>query len=144
MNGRFCNETCQARGTLLAVANQIPQAIILEQTWKVHQGTCPKCGGAGPVDLYVSHSVWSALLLTSWKSTPEVSCRSCGRKSQWLGVASSALFGWWGLPGLVITPVQIGRNLVGIARSPDASAPSPQLEKAIRIMLASHAVKQSS
>src|SRR5580704_3017285 len=94
-NGRFCNQKCQARGTILAVAKQIPDATIREQVWQVHQGPCPKCGGSGPVDVYVTHRVWSALLLTSWKSTQLVCCRSCGRKDQWAGVASSALLGWW-------------------------------------------------
>jgi len=143
-NGRFCNQNCQARGALLAVANQIPPALVQEQIWKVHQGTCPKCGGAGPIDVYVSHTIWSALVLTSWRSTPEVSCRSCGRKSQWLGVASSALLGWWGFPwGLLMTPIQIGRNLAGIGRSVDASSPSPEFEKAVRIQLATHVIKQA-
>lgn len=144
-NGRFCNQKCQVRGALLAAANQIPETAIREQVWQIHQGLCPKCGGAGPVDVYVTHKVWSALFLTSWKSTLEVSCRPCGRKSQWMGVASSAVLGWWGFPwGLVFTPVQIGRNLAAIARAADASSPSPQLEKVVRITLAGQMAQQQS
>jgi hypothetical protein len=144
-NGRFCNQKCQARGALLAAANQIPDATIREQVWQIHQGVCPKCGGTGPVDVYVTHTVWSALLLTQWKSTPEVSCRSCGRKSQWIGVASSALLGWWGFPwGLVFTPIQIAKNLAAIARSADASTPSPELEKIVRMRLAGGMVQRPS
>jgi hypothetical protein len=88
----------QARGGLLAVSRQLPQAAVQEQVWKAHQGLCPKCGGAGPVDVHVSHKVWSALVLTSWASTPRISCRSCGLKSQLIGTAFSLVFGWWGIP----------------------------------------------
>jgi hypothetical protein len=144
-NGRFCNRKCQARGALLAVAKQIPDTTIREQVWQVHQGTCPKCGGSGPVDVYVTHKIWSAVVLTSWKSVPELSCRSCGRKSQWMGLASSAVLGWWGLPwGLVLTPVQIARNIAGISKPADASAPSPDLEKVVRMKLAASLVPRSS
>jgi hypothetical protein len=144
-NGRFCNQKCQARGALLAAAKDIPEATIREQVWQIHQGLCPKCGGSGPVDVYVTHKVWSAVFLTSWKSTPEISCRSCVRKSQWVGVASSALLGWWGFPwGLLFTPIQIGKNLAAIAQSADASTPSPQLEKMVRMKMAGTMVPRYS
>jgi len=117
-NGRFCNKKCQACGGLLAVARKLPQAEVQEQVWKAHQGTCPKCNGAGPVDVYVYHKVWSALLLTSWSSTPQMSCRKCGLKSQVASTVFCLVLGWWGFPwGLVVTPVQIGRNLFGMVRS---------------------------
>jgi hypothetical protein len=142
-NGRFCNAKCQARGSQLARVNQLPEATVREQVWKTHQGPCPKCGGPGPVDVYTSHKVWSVVVLTSWRSTSQISCRGCGRKSQWTAVAFSTVLGWWGLPfGLVITPIQIGRNLVGIGRSAHASTPSPELEKAVRMKLAAQSSAQ--
>jgi hypothetical protein len=141
-NGRFCNQKCQGRGALLALSKQVPEAAVKEQVWKTHQGLCPKCGGSGPVDVYVSHKVWSALLLTSWSSTPQLSCRSCGRKGQWAGAGFSLLLGWWGFPwGLILTPVQIGRNLVGIGKSADASSPSPELEKLVRMTIAANTAR---
>src|SRR5207237_723035 len=104
VNGRFCNKKCQARCGLLAISRQLPEATVQEQVWKAHQGLCPKCSGAGPVDVHVSHKVWSAVFLTSWSSTPQISCRSCGLKSQLTGTAFSAILGWWGIPwGLVLT-----------------------------------------
>jgi len=98
-NGRFCNQTCHARGALLALSRQLPEATVQEHVWKAHQGLCPKCNGAGPVDVYVSHRVWSAIFLTSWRSTPQISCRSCGLKSQLGNAAFSLVFGWWEFPG---------------------------------------------
>jgi hypothetical protein len=141
-NGRFCNQKCQGRGALLALSKQVPDASVKEQVWKTHQGLCPKCGGSGPVDVYVAHKVWSALVLTSWSSAPQLSCRSCGTKSQWAGVGFSLLLGWWGIPwGVILTPVQIGRNLVGMGKSADASSPSPELEKLVRMTMAANTVR---
>lgn len=141
-NGRFCNQKCQARGGLLAASRQVPDAIVQDQIMKVHQGPCPKCKGAGPVDIHVSHKVWSALLLTSWTSTPRVSCRACGLKSQAAASAFSLILGWWGFPwGLIFTPVQVGRNLYGMASPPDPTRPSALLEKIVRMTMASNAMQ---
>ena len=47
--------------------------------------------------------------------TPQISCRRCGLKSQAAGAAFPLVLGWWGFPwGLVVTPVQIGRNIGGM------------------------------
>ena len=142
-NGRFCNQKCQARGTLMAISRQMPETEVQQQVWKTHQGPCPKCKGSGPIDVHVSHKIWSAIFLTSWSSKPELSCRSCGTKSQVAGAASSLVLGWWGIPwGIILTPVQIGRNLFGIARQPDPTKPSTQLEKLVRMNLAAAALQQ--
>jgi hypothetical protein len=142
-NGRFCNQKCQGRGGLLALSRQIPATTVQEQVWKAHQGACPKCKGTGPVDVHVSHKVWSAMFLTSWSSTPQISCRSCGMKSQIGAALFSLVLGWWGFPwGLLVTPVQIGRNVYGIVRPPEPSKPSPQLENVVRMTLAANAIKQ--
>jgi len=142
-NGRFCNQRCQGRGTLLAISRQIPETTVQEQVWKTHQGPCPKCQGSGPVDVHVIHKVWSALVLTQWSSTPQLCCRSCGMKGQLGGAAFSLVLGWWGIPwGVLLTPIQIGRNLYGVTRPPDSSKPSAQLEKAVRMNVAANAVLQ--
>jgi len=135
---RFCNETCHQRGYLFAVADRVPQDLIATQVAEVHQGNCPRCGGPGPVDVHTSHSVWSVLVLTQWKSKPEVCCRACGIKSKLFGTLSSGIFGWWGFPwGLIFTPVQIVRNIGGIFSPPDPTTPSPELENMVRLHLAS-------
>lgn len=142
-NGRFCNQECQARGGLLAVSRRLPQSAVQEEVWREHQGLCPNCGGTGPVDVHVSHRVWSALVLTSWRSTPRISCRSCGMRNQMKDTAFSLVLGWWGIPsGLLVTPIQVGRNLCGIVRPPDPSKPSAQFEKIMRMNIAAEAVRQ--
>lgn len=134
---RFCNQNCRQAGALLAVAQLVPEEEVRNRVNSVHQGPCPRCGRAGTVDVHTSHSVWSALILTSWKSTPQVSCTPCGKKAKLTGTLGSLFLGWWGFPwGLLITPIQIGRNLWGLARSPSSFVPSPQLEKIVRLSLA--------
>ena len=142
-NGRFCNQKCQARGGLLALSRQVPEATVQEHVMKMHQGRCPKCQGAGPVDVHVGHKIWSAVVLTSWSSTPRISCRPCGVKSQMGSAAFSLVFGWWGIPwGLALTPIQIGRNFFGMMRPPDPSRPSAQFEKIQRMNIAAQMLQQ--
>ncbi len=138
---RFCNDRCRGQGTLLALSHQVPENVVRQTVWGIHQGRCPKCGGAGPIDVHVSYRVWSAVIVTSWRSLPQISCRSCGVKSQLRDSALSLVLGWWGFPwGFVITPVQIGRNVVGIFRGSDPTKPSAQLERIIRMNIAAKAV----
>jgi hypothetical protein len=136
---RYCNDRCARSGALVAISQQIPVGVVEQQVWAVHQGRCPQCGGPGPADVHVSHRVWSALLLTSWNSRPRISCRACGVKGQLGAAAFSLLLGWWGLPwGLIMTPVQVGRNLAAMARPPDPTKPSGQLERTVRMVMAAN------
>jgi hypothetical protein len=130
---RFCNQTCARQATSLAAGSRIPAAEVEQQIRAIHQGICPKCTGPGPVDVHVSHKVWSALVMTSYHSKPELCCRSCGRRRQVEGLRYSMFLGWWGFPfGLLLTPVQIGRNLWGFFGGPKPDTPSPALEQMVR------------
>lgn len=142
---RFCNQECAAKGYLVALADTIDPSEVASHVAQIHQGPCPKCGGPGPVDVSTAYQVWSALVLTSWSNSPEISCRSCGRKRQALGLVVSALAGWWGIPwGLIMTPVQITRNLAGMFRAYDPYRPSQQLNSAVRLMMGSALASQKS
>ena len=140
---RFCNTRCQSKGSLIILARRLPPDLVKERTRSVYHGACPKCQGPGPVDVHVSYRIWSAVFLTSWKNTPRVSCRPCGVKSQ-LGDAAFSLFlGWWGIPwGLLITPVQIIRNIVAVVKGSSADGPSASLERMIGLALVAEMVKQ--
>lgn len=143
-NLRFCNEECQRKGVVAVAAQQMPDDFVSEQVRQVHQGACPRCGGAGPVDVYTSHRVWSALALTSWSSRPHIVCKSCGMKAQVGDAVFCLALGWWGFPwGLIVTPVQITRNLAGLFRS-ESAEPSPQLEHFIRMHIAASGMNASS
>lgn len=140
---RFCNTKCHQSGALLMVARRIPPQVITDRVTAIHQGNCPRCQRSGPVDVHVSHSIWSALVVTSWKSSPQLSCAPCGKKEKLKATASSFFLGWWGFPcGLLGTPVQITKNLWGLANGPSGFAPSAQLEKFVRLNLAAEACRQ--
>jgi len=139
---RFCNDRCLQAGFLLDISHQIPEGVVDDYVLSVRNGRCPNCNGPGPIDVHVSHQVWSALFVSSWRSQPRVSCRACGIKSQVGDSIFSLLLGWWGFPwGLLVTPVQIGRNLDGMLRGPDATRPSAQLRKIVRMNMAASALK---
>ena len=133
-NLRFCSDRCNELGSLMILSQQVPPDLVAQRLRQIHQSACPECGGPGPVDVHTSHRVWSALVLTSWSSRPTVCCRKCGLKNQAGDLLISLFLGWWGFPwGLVMTPVQIIRNIVGMASGPDPVKPSSQLEKIARL-----------
>lgn len=134
---RFCNAGCETKGVLVRVASQVPQDTVDRYLAQVHRGPCPRCDGQGPVDVHTSHRVWSALFMTSWSSRPAISCRPCGVKRKVGDAAFSLLLGWWGFPwGLLVTPLQVGKNVFGAFRTPDPARPSATLEKLLRMQLA--------
>lgn len=140
----FCRDTCRDRNPIVQLARQIPSELVHNTALTIHQGSCPKCQGRGPVDLHTSHRVWSIFVLTSWSSRPLLCCRSCGVKEKFGDLFFSAVLGWWGFPfGLIITPVQIGRNLVGLIKGPNPLAPSKALEEFAQAGLAADAYHRS-
>lgn len=133
----FCNDECLQEGRLMMAADRLPQYAVDDAVNETHQGKCSLCKGPGPIDVHTSHTIWSIVALTSWKSTPYVCCRSCGRQKQLSGFVTSGLFGWWGFPwGFIYTPIQLCRNLSGIIGGPDSETPSEQLETLTRLELA--------
>lgn len=139
----FCNDTCLSKGRVALVAGQVPDDLVATQARAIHSGPCPVCGEKrGPVDVHTSHKVTSFILMTSWSSTPRISCRSCGVKSQFDALVYSLFLGWWGLPwGILMTPVQIVKNIVALLHSETSVNPTPQLEQLIRNSIASQALE---
>jgi hypothetical protein len=134
---RYCNEECFQRGILLTIASQVPSDVVRQHMRHLHRGPCPQCQGAGPVDVHLGYRVWSAILVTSWRSNPRVGCRSCGLKGQVRDVLFCLVLGWWGIPwGFIMTPIQTIRNVVAMLKPPDPFTPSEQLEKVVRTSLA--------
>jgi len=141
---RYCNARCASSGTLVQTSMQLPGPLVQQQTLAVHKGSCPKCKGSGPVDVHTSYRVWSFVLFTRWSSHPQVCCRACGARAQLGGALLSVLAGWWGIPwGLIMTPIQIGKNIIGMVSPPDSTKPSPQLERLVRLNLGSQLAQQS-
>ncbi len=138
---RFCSDACLDEGQVLVTAQAVPADTVRSAALEIHRGLCPACGGSGPVDVHTSHQIWSLILMSSWKSEPRISCRACGFRKQLGGLVFSLIAGWWGFPwGLVMTPVQVGRNVVAMVRPPDTMQPSPALEQHVRLVLAEQAL----
>jgi len=115
---RFCNDKFQAKGATTAVLDLLPQVsvdLVMSRAWQIFQGACPACHGPGPVDAYKSYRVYSVFVFTSHGARVHVSCRSCATKSRLRDIGFSLLFGWWAFPwGLIMTPVQVVRNVVAM------------------------------
>ncbi|HEY2760888.1 MAG TPA: hypothetical protein VGI75_09095, partial [Pirellulales bacterium] len=115
-----------------------------EQARKLHSGSCANCSGPGPVDVHTSHWVFSALIFTRWRSSSLVCCQACGSKAKWKALLSSAATGWWGFPwGLVVTPVQIIRNVNELIRAPNPAKPSAKMVNLVRSQLANQLLQES-
>ncbi len=133
---KFCNDQCLAAGEVLRSAGNIPAEAVEAHARKLLQGLCPQCQGAGPVEVFTAYRIWSALLMTSWRNEPHVCCRSCGTRHQLRSLLISVFLGWWGIPwGVILTPVQIVRNILGLLQRPDMNQPSRALESCARIEL---------
>ena len=140
---RYCDANCQASGELSRLASGVSESEAKLLAARIHSGSCPECRGPGPNDVRTSYQVWSLVFMTRWKSTPRVSCRSCGLKAQAMDGAISLFAGWWGFPwGLLITPVQVFRNVHAALAQQTPSRPSAKLEQHARILLATQ-VEQS-
>lgn len=142
----FCNDKCLENGQVALIAKQVPDDLVATQARAVYSGPCPVCGQKrGPVDVHTSHKVASFLVMTSWSSTPRISCNACGTRAQAGALAYSMLLGWWGVPwGIIMTPVQIVKNLVAILRSDTSANPSTQLEQLVRNGIAAQVYEENS
>ena len=133
---RFCNQKCHQNAHVLSVTKNVPPDVLDRKVEEVWRGNCPQCRGLGPVDVHKVYKVWSAVFLTRWTTKAQLSCPACAVKRQLGGTAFSFFFGWWGFPwGLIFTPVQITRNLIGMSRGPDPARPSDGLRKLVLVNL---------
>jgi hypothetical protein len=55
----------------------------------------------------------------------------------------SAVLGWWGFPfGLILTPVQMTRNIIGMCRGSGTGQPSPDLRRLVLANLGLQALRK--
>jgi hypothetical protein len=142
-NQIFCNIKCQENWKLLNLSYQIPNDKVDLYVSTIHSGSCPKCKSKGPVDVHDAYKVTSVILMTFYGSKPVLSCKSCAVKSQIGASIYTFLFGWWGFPsGVMITPIYLFRNIMGMIKGPDASKPSARLEQFLRVQLASKVMEK--
>lgn len=134
---KFCNKPCRDRKVLQEVILRIPHDLLMERVHVTHHGVCPKCDGIGLNEVFTSHHVWSIGFVTWHKSKPQISCRRCGVKAMLSAAATSSIFGWWGFPlGIIMTPIQLTRNFIGLFTAPNPKQPSRQLVSMIQTEMA--------
>ena len=133
----YCDDRCLKKSEILKTSEKLPADLIQSQLERVFKGGCPECTGPGPVDIHFVHTVWSAVVYTTWQSRPLMTCRQCATKAQMKAMATSLLLGLWAVPlGPIMALVQAGRNLGGITAGPSPVRPSKHLQRAIKIRLA--------
>ncbi|GAB3027739.1 MULTISPECIES: hypothetical protein [Oleiagrimonas] len=129
----YCGARCASYDAEIALGRSLPDAQVREVMQRWRNEPCPQCNGPGPVDLRVSHKVHSFVFMTQWSSPQAICCRHCARKRQLGHAVYSLLLGWWGFPwGLVMTPVQVTRNLKALFGDQAAQASTPAFERAVR------------
>ena len=134
----FCSANCRDRArALLTSLDGVPPAELTSYIERSRAGPCAKCGGPGPLDLHQSYRVYSMLVITSWSTHNHFVCRACARNEQLKSLGFSTLLGWWGIPfGLIVTPIQIVRNLAALAGSTDPGKASQRLQNILKLNLA--------
>jgi hypothetical protein len=134
---RYCGAACARSHPLHLAAARVPQDILQRHVDAWRQSPCPTCKRQdGPIDLREHHRVHSLLLMTQWSTRRSVCCRRCGRRQQLLSTLYCATLGWWGFPwGLLVTPLQIARNLAALCKR-EATGPSSGFEQIVRRQIA--------
>ncbi|MEW4566938.1 hypothetical protein AB1L88_03635 [Tautonia sp. JC769] len=139
----FCNDKCREDAVLYRMAGLFPEEEVRKHVEQAHRSDCPVCGGPGPVDVHVTHHIWSLVFISSCQNRIHICCRSCGMKARVRAVFGSGLLGWWGVPwGMLGTPVQMLRNVIGMMMLPDPDIPSARFERWARLDLATHLLAQ--
>ncbi|MBN3817593.1 hypothetical protein G3N57_13670 [Paraburkholderia sp. Se-20369] len=141
---RYCGATCAHRHPVLVAAERLPAVTVNRYVDDCRYGPCPVCRRDGrPIDVHATHRVVSLIFVTQWATRRHVCCRRCGRKKQAVALLMSAVCGWWGLPwGIVLTPIQIARNLLGFARREPRTA-TEQFERVVRRKLAARQLQRA-
>jgi hypothetical protein len=139
----FCGQSCRQQQTpFIEAIRNVPDDLVARQTQEIHHGTCPQCFGPGPVDLFTSYRIWSAVVLTSWNEIPALSCHRCGVNAKLSAIFFSGVLGWWGIPwGVVFTPVQLFRNFTGLFSRSTLERPSDELAGFVRTLLAAQSLQ---
>ena len=128
----FCTTACCER-LLVDLSRSIPLEQIEQRVRDIHEGTCPKCGGPGPVDMHMAYTAVSYVVHTRTACEGQLSCRRCGAEFQLHALLKTGLGGSWHFPwGPIFTPVQLLRNLGGMRRGPNPRRPSAALDHVAR------------
>ncbi len=134
---KYCSKQCHEEGEINRIAESFSDQTIEVFSTEIYNGTCPECGGSGPIDVHKSYFVYSFLISTNYQTNENVLCKKCATKKQWGDLIRSFFVGWWGLPfGLIITPIMIIANIIAMFQNPHLKGPTKALNERSRLLLA--------
>ena len=141
----FCDERCRTSARLLRLSDKVYPDQIQKKAAEFHRRNCPKCGGPGPTDVHRAHRIRSVLFRSKWESSPLLCCRRCATRAQLKSLCGCLFLGWWNFPwGLLMTPLQIYRNVAAILAGPSPDRPSLDLEKLACVGLAAKRAREKA
>ncbi len=135
---KFCSNDCLRTSRLMEAAVDIPEKDIQEFAYSLRRGPCPNCREKKrDIEIRKYYWVWSAAIFTQWGVSTKVCCKTCGVKANLASILGCVALGWWGIPwGILMTPVQVLRNLSELLRRIDKNKPSDELLLAAKLKLA--------
>lgn len=134
---RYCSKKCFNEDHLGRLADSVPEATVDEVVAQLRHSRCHSCRRESDLEIFKSYTVYSVIVLTSWKEKSGLSCRSCARSRQFKDMMSSLALGWWGLPfGLIITPIILLMDGVALIYNPLRKPPSKALRAHARLVAA--------
>ena len=141
---KYCSKKCYEADEINRVAATIPDEAVEVFSNNLHHGHCPKCNGAGPIDIHKSYSVYSVLIYTKWQTNEHILCKGCASKQQTTDLVGSLLLGWWGFPfGLIVTPIITIMNVAAMFQNPGIKGPSRALKLRSRSILAAQQMENA-
>lgn len=134
---RFCNKKCLEEGKIYIEASKVSETEIGLLADEIYRDVCPKCEKRSGVEVHKSYEIASFIFYTRYQTLKHICCRVCARKKQLTDFFGSLFLGWWGVPwGILMTPVQLVKNIIAMLRPPKTDAPSQDLKDSARMMIA--------
>jgi hypothetical protein len=127
----YCGQNCYEKRRRLP-ADVIPLGFAEEKARLVYEGDCPRCGGRGPVELHAAHVIYSFAVVSHQDEKQIICCQACGTRERLKAILMCGVCGWWSMHGLIMTPIQIARNLHGLMSNGETSKPSSTLVSKVR------------
>jgi hypothetical protein len=137
---RYCSESCATMASVHSV--ELAPGEVEELAQRLAVGPCEQCGSLAAVDLHQSWRVISAVYVSFTSSPALVACGACARRAILRDLMITLVAGWWGLEGLIVTPVFVIRGVASWIRTHQLEPPSPELHDYARVTLALKALSE--
>ena len=97
-----------------AQTKELSESELIELKGKITNLPCPDCGAKdSPLIGSLIRTVRSIIVLTFYKKTPVITCKTCADKRRKNAMISTFLLGWWGIPfGIFRTPIALIQSLI--------------------------------